>query len=65
MVERIESRPSQRGNAVDRPVVLRKVMEALSANGFAEASLADLSKAAGVDRGTLQIQSTFPSDRTF
>ena len=53
MANRIETRPQQRGNAVDRSVVLRKVMEVLSVRGFAKASIADLTSAAGVGSSTL------------
>jgi AcrR family transcriptional regulator len=53
MTNRTETRPRQGGNAVNRSVVLRKVMEVLSVNGFARASIADLTAAAGVDCGTL------------
>jgi AcrR family transcriptional regulator len=53
MANRTETRPQQRGNAVDRSILLRKVMEVLSVKGFAKASIADLTSAAGVDYGTL------------
>jgi AcrR family transcriptional regulator len=53
MANRIERRPQQRGNTVDRSVVLRKVMEVLSVKGFARASIADLTSAAGVGYSTL------------
>jgi AcrR family transcriptional regulator len=53
MANRTETRPQQRRNVVDRPVVLRKVMEVLSVKGFAKASFADLTSAAGVGYGTL------------
>jgi AcrR family transcriptional regulator len=53
MANRSETRPQQRRNAVDRSVVLRKVMEVLSVKGFAKASIADLASAAGVGYGTL------------
>lgn len=53
MANNSETRPRQGGKAVDRPVVLRKVMEVLSVKGFAKASIADLTNAAGVDYGTL------------
>ena len=49
-----ETRPRQGGNAVDRSLVLRKVMEVLSVKGFVKVSTADLTSAAGVDSGTLQ-----------
>lgn len=53
MANNSETRPRQGGKAADRPVVLRKVMEVLSVKGFAKASIADLTNAAGVDYGTL------------
>ena len=53
MANNSETRPRQGGKAVDRPGVLRKVMEVLSVKGFAKASIADLTNAAGVDYGTL------------
>jgi hypothetical protein len=53
-----ETPPQQPGPAVDRPVVLRKAMEVLSVKGFAKASIADLTRAAGL--GTTR--STRPSD---
>jgi AcrR family transcriptional regulator len=53
MANKTETRPRQGGNAVDRSVVLRKVMEVLSVKGFARASIADLTSAAGVDYETL------------
>jgi len=49
MVKRTETRLTQRGNDLDRPVVLRKVMEVLSLKGFAKASISDLTNAAGLD----------------
>jgi AcrR family transcriptional regulator len=54
MANRTESQPRQGGNAVDHSVVLRKVMEVLSVKGFARASIADLTIAAGVDYGMLR-----------
>jgi AcrR family transcriptional regulator len=54
MAKRNETRPRQGGYAVNRSVVLLKVMEVLSVKGFARASTADLTTAAGVDYGTLQ-----------
>jgi AcrR family transcriptional regulator len=53
MRNKTETRPRQGGNAVDRSVVLRKIMQVLSVKGFAKASVADLTSAAGVDYGTL------------
>jgi AcrR family transcriptional regulator len=53
MANRTETRPQQLGNAVDRSILLRKVMEVLSVKGFAKTSIADLTSAAGVDYGTL------------
>jgi AcrR family transcriptional regulator len=49
MANSSETRQPQRGLTVDRPVVLRKVMEVLSVKGFAKASIADLTSAAGLD----------------
>ena len=54
MNKRIETRRQQSGTAVDRSLVLRRVMEILSVKGFAQASMADLTKAVGLGRGTLQ-----------
>lgn len=54
MANRIATRPQQRGNAMDRSVVLRKVMEVLAVKGFANVSIADLTSAAGVGPSTLQ-----------
>jgi AcrR family transcriptional regulator len=48
MASRTARRQRQGGDAVDRPAVLRKVMEVLSVKGFAQASIADLTSAAGV-----------------
>src|SRR5580698_5961160 len=53
MVNRTETRPRQGGNAVNRSVVLRKVMEVLSVKGFVRASIADITTAVEVDYGTL------------
>jgi len=53
MAKRIETRPQRRSNAVDRSVVLRKVMEILSVKGFTNASMADLTSTAGLRRSTL------------
>lgn len=53
MANKTEMRPRQGGNIVDRSAVLRKVMEVLSAKGFGKVSIADLTSAAGLDRGTL------------
>lgn len=53
MTKTTETRPRQGGNAVNRPVVLRKVMEVLSVKGFARASIADMTTVAGVDSRTL------------
>src|ERR1700758_4647192 len=54
MANRTETRPRRGGNAVNRSVVLRKVMEVLSVKGFAGASVADLTTASGVDYSTLR-----------
>jgi AcrR family transcriptional regulator len=48
MANSSETRLPQLGITVDRPVVLRKVMEVLSVKGFAKASIADLTSAAGL-----------------
>ena len=53
MAHKTETRPRQGGDAANGSVVLRKVMEVLSVKGFARASIADLTSAAGVDSGTL------------
>jgi AcrR family transcriptional regulator len=53
MANKTETRPQQGGNAVSRSLVLRKVMEVLSVKGFAKASIADLTTAAGVGYRTL------------
>ena len=53
MANTTETRPRQGGCAVDRPAVLRKVMEVLSAKGFAKTSIADLRSATGLGYGTL------------
>ena len=52
MANKIEMRP-RHANTVDRSAVLRKVMEVLSAKGFARVSTADLTSTAGVDSRTL------------
>jgi AcrR family transcriptional regulator len=49
MANRTETRLPQRGNDVNRPAVLRRVMEVLSLKGFAKASISDLTSAAGLD----------------
>lgn len=54
MANKTDTRPRQGGNAVDRSVVLRKVMEVLSVQGFTKASMGDLTSATGVDRGALR-----------
>jgi AcrR family transcriptional regulator len=53
MANRTETRPRQGGNAVNRSVVLRKVMEVLSVKGFVRASIADITTAVEVDYRTL------------
>jgi AcrR family transcriptional regulator len=53
MANRIETRPQQRGDPVDRSAALRKVMEVLSVKGFANTSIADLASAAGVGNDAL------------
>lgn len=57
MPHRIETRLRQDGDAVDQQVVLKKVMEVLSVKGFAQASIADLTSAAGV--GSRALRKTF------
>ena len=54
MANKTEARSRQGGNAVDRSVVLRKVMEVLTVKGFTNASIADLTSATGVDYGALR-----------
>ena len=54
MANKTETRPRQGGNAVNRPVVLRKVMEVLSVKGFTKASIPDLTSATGLDHSTLR-----------
>ena len=49
-----ETRPRQGGDNLDRPVVLRKVMEVLSAKGFNKASIANLTSATGLGFGVLR-----------
>ena len=53
MANRTETQLPQCGDDVERPVVLRKVMEVLSVKGFAKASIADLKSAAGLGYRTL------------
>jgi AcrR family transcriptional regulator len=53
MANKTEARPRKYANAVDDSVVLPRVMEVLSVKGFAKASIADLTSAAGVDYGSL------------
>jgi AcrR family transcriptional regulator len=53
MAKKTETRPRQGGNALDRPAVLRKVMEVLSVKGFAKVSIADLTSTTEVDYRTL------------
>jgi AcrR family transcriptional regulator len=53
MVNKIETRPRQGADAVDRSSALRTVMEVLSAKGFARASTADLKSAVGPGYGAL------------
>ena len=54
MANKTEKRLQHSGGAVDRSVLLRKVMEVLSVKGFAKASIADLTSSAGVDYGTFR-----------
>jgi AcrR family transcriptional regulator len=53
MANRTETRPRPGGDAVDRPIILRKVMEVLSVKGFTHTSIADLTSAAGVGYSVL------------
>jgi AcrR family transcriptional regulator len=53
MANQTETRPRQGGDNLDRPIVLRKVMEVLSAKGFAKTSIADLTSATGLAHGAL------------
>jgi AcrR family transcriptional regulator len=54
MRDKTERGPQQRVSAMDRPLVLRKVMEILSVKGFAKASMMDLTSAVGLGRSTLR-----------
>jgi AcrR family transcriptional regulator len=54
MAGKTETRLRQGADNQDRPVVLRKVMEVLSAKGFSKASIADLTSATGLDIGALR-----------
>ena len=54
MANKTGTRPRQGGNNLDRPVVLRKVMEVLSAKGFSKASIADVISATGLGIGALR-----------
>ena len=54
MANKTETRPRQGGDNLDRPVVLRKVMEVLSAKGFNKASIANLTSATGLGFGALR-----------
>jgi AcrR family transcriptional regulator len=54
MANKTETRSQQGGNNLDRPDLLRKVMEVLSAKGFAQASIADLKSAVGPAYGALR-----------
>lgn len=54
MANKTETRPRQGGDNLDRPVVLRKVMEVLSAKGFNKASIANLTSATGLGFGVLR-----------
>ena len=54
MANKTETRPRQGGDDLDRSVVLRKVMEVLSAKGFNKASIADLTSATGLGFGVLR-----------
>src|SRR5580704_10436319 len=54
MANKTETRPRQGGDNLDRPVVLRKVMEVLSVKGFNKASIANLTSATGLGFGVLR-----------
>ena len=54
MANMTEPRPRRGGNDLDRPGVLRKVKEILSAKGFSKTSIADLTSATGLGFGTLR-----------
>jgi AcrR family transcriptional regulator len=54
MTDRIDTRPRQTANTVDRSIILRKAMEVLSVKGFAKASMADLAGAVGVGPSVLR-----------
>jgi AcrR family transcriptional regulator len=54
MANKTETRPRQGGDNLDRPVVLRKVIEVLSAKGFNKASIANLTNATGLGFGALR-----------
>jgi AcrR family transcriptional regulator len=53
MANKTETRPRTGADTVDRSAALRKVMEVLSAKGFAKASIADLKSAVGPGYGAL------------
>jgi AcrR family transcriptional regulator len=53
MANKTATRSRQGGDAVDRSVVLRKVMEVLSEKGFAKTSIVDLRNAAGLGYAAL------------
>lgn len=48
MANKTELPPREGGSAVDRPAVLRKVMEVLAVKGFASTTTSDLTNAAGL-----------------
>jgi TetR/AcrR family transcriptional repressor of nem operon len=50
----IGTRSRKHGTAVDREAVLRKVMDVLSKRGFANASIADLTRATGMSSSMLR-----------
>ena len=54
MANKTRARPRQGADAVDHSAALRDVMEALSAKGFAEASISDLKSAVGPAYGALR-----------
>jgi AcrR family transcriptional regulator len=54
MANKTETRSRQGGNNLDRPAVLRKVMEVLSVKGFNKASIVDLTSTTGLGFGALR-----------
>jgi len=54
MAHTIGTRSRKHGNPVDRGTVLRKAMDVLSKKGFADASIADLTRATGMSSNMLR-----------